>query len=196
MSLGVRGRRSLHTASVLGSLKVFCLLLSHRVSIPQPADPGNMVLSLRDKAPSLKVPMAGSFFLPRTHTKVTCGCPMSIFLQAVPQRMPVLLGMFFTWWDMASQLLRERNIYEAGVGEALALASFPATSGLRGRAGTLGDVARILSVPSEPWLAQVSPGPGLDLKALSPFPGSSGGGCMKPQLAGRAGGSSRLSCCP
>jgi hypothetical protein len=64
--------------------------------------------------------------------------------------------------------------------------------GLEGGQG-LCDVAHILSVL---WLAQVSPGPGLDLKVLSPFPGSNGGGCMKPQLAGRAGLSSRLSCCP
>lgn len=82
------------------------------------------------------------------------------------------------------------------MGEALALASFPVTSGLRGKAGTLSDVALVFSVPSVLWLAQVSPGPGLDSEALSPFPGSSGGGCMKPQLAGRAGVSSRLSCCP
>lgn len=96
-----------------------------------------------------------------------------------------LLHKFFTWWDGAGQLLREEKQPRSQVGEALARASFPVTSGLRGRAGTLGDVTYILSVP---WLAQVSPRPGLDLKALSPFPGSSGGECMKPQLAGRAGG--------
>lgn len=50
----------------------------------QPRDPDNVVLSLRDTAPSLKVPRAGSFLLLWTRTKVTCGCPLSIFLQAVP----------------------------------------------------------------------------------------------------------------
>lgn len=42
----------------------------------QPRDPVNVVLSLRDTAPSLKVPMAGFFFLPWMYTKVTCGCLM------------------------------------------------------------------------------------------------------------------------
>lgn len=60
----------------------------------------------------------------------------------------------------------------------LASANFPSTSGLRGRARTLGDVAQILLVA---WLIRVSPRPGLDLKHKSPSPGfNSDGGCMKP----------------
>lgn len=88
--------------------------LRHRVSIPPGQRP-------RQRGPFTKrqsfFPESpnGRLFLPSlTHTKVTCGCPLSIFLQAVPQRMQVLLGMFFTRWDGASQLLRERNSGEVG----------------------------------------------------------------------------------
>lgn len=91
------------------------------------------------------------------------------------------------------RLPREGNRCEVGgAGEVLASANFPFTSGLRGRARTLGDVAQILLVA---WLIRVSPRPGLDLKHESSSPGfNSDGGCMKPQLAGRAGMASCLSC--